>query len=303
MRAVAGGRDGPRRAARALMDGKVLALACAFCFGLNPIVLKVGFARAGKVDDAVLIGLGVAIPLYLALTPAFGGLRLEQVTLPALLGFVLGGIFGAGVGRRWLYLAIDRIGASPATAIKNSAPLVTTALAMLLLGERIALLQWAAVASIVAGISLVMWRAGDGLGRLLDVGVLAGFGAALSYGVRPLFLKFGLTEANLPLTAALVGAVAALVYVLALTRPRPRLDGLNRRALWLFLGAGFLQAAGFLALTLGLAVGDVSIVYPVTSTAPLFTLLFTWALLRGTERVTWRIGAGALAVVGGVIML
>jgi drug/metabolite transporter (DMT)-like permease len=74
-------------------------------------------------------------------------------------------------------------------------------------------------------------------------------------------------------------------------------------AFGLFLLSGVLQAIGFLALTLGLSGGEVSVVYPVTASAPLFTLAFTAFLLKGKERLTIPIIAGATLVVLGVIVL
>src|SRR3989441_11753367 len=242
------------------MEGKILALACALCFGLNPVILRVGFRRHGSFDEAVMIGVAVAIPVYVALLPLAGGLRCQEVGTAALVALALAGLFGAGIGRRWLYTAINRIGASPATALKNTAPLFTTALAIPILGERSGLVPWAAVASIIAGITLVSWR-GGGRAKLLDLGVIAALGSALSYGIRPLILKFGLTEANLPMTAVLVGAVSALAYALLMSRPwrrRPVPEGpgamrngiaLTARrpsAYTLFVGAGVAQAFGFL---------------------------------------------------------
>ncbi len=285
------------------MDGKLLALVTAACFGLNPVVLKLGFARQGTSEVALVMGLAITVPIYLLIAPLLGGFAFDRVTLPALIGFILGGLFGTGIGRRWLYIAIERIGASPATAIKNSAPVVTTFLAMLFLGEQVTLLQWAAIGAIVIGITLVTWQKGAGMRQVIDVGVLAAAGSALSYGVRPLFLKFGLEEVDVPLTAALIGAVAALVYASLFTRIGRMRAGLRARSAPYFAGAGVLQAFGFLALTFGLSTEDVSIVYPVTSTAPLFTLAFTALLLRGVEQLTWRIAVGATAVVAGVIWL
>lgn len=285
------------------MEGKLLALVTAACFGLNPVVLKLGFARQGTSEVALVIGLAITVPIYLVIAPIFGGFDFDLVTMPALIGFILGGLFGTGIGRRWMYIAIERIGASPATAIKNSAPVVTTFLAVAFLQEQVTLLQWVAIASIVIGITLVTWKRGAGIRQFADVGVLAAVGAALSYGVRPLFLKFGLDQVDIPLTAALIGAVAALLYASLFTRLGRMRDGLHGRSAVFFAGAGVLQAFGFLALTFGLSTEDVSIVYPVTSTAPLFTLAFTALLLRGVEQLTWRIVVGAMAVVGGVIWL
>ena len=300
------------------MEGKLLALACAVCFGLNPVMVRIGFTRAGSVDAAMIIGLVVAIPVYVALLPLAGGLHWSEVTPAAVVAFALAGLFGAGIGRRWLFTAIDRIGAAPATALKNTAPLFTTALAIPILGERVGLAQWAAVLSIIAGITLVSWRGGGGAKQLLDIGVIAALGAALSYGIRPLILKFGLNEANLPTTAVLIGAISALAYAVLMSRPwrtRLALEGPGAMrgriavaagqpvAVWLFVGAGVAQAFGFLALTLGLATDAVSLVYPITSTAPLFTLVFAWLFLRGTEALTWRLALGVVAVTGGVIVL
>ncbi len=277
-----------------------MALTTAFLFGLNPVILKLGFARNGRSDVALLVGLAITVPIYLVVAPLLGGFSFAEVTLPALVGFILGGLFGSGIGRRWMYIAIDRMGASPATAIKNSAPVVTTCLAVLFLGEVVGLAQWVAIGAIVGGITLVTWQRGSGVKRLLDVGLLAAFGSAISYGIRPLFLKFGLDRADVPLTAAFIGAVAALAYASTLTPLGELRTELRKPSMGLFMVGGVLQAFGFLALTFGLSVEDVSVVYPITSTAPLFTLVFTGLLLRRTERLTPRIVVGAMAVVGGV---
>jgi drug/metabolite transporter (DMT)-like permease len=287
------------------VGGKELALVTALCFGLNPVTLKLGFARQGRSDVAVVIGLAVAIPLYLLLVPFWGGLYIDQLTIAAVVGFALGGLFGGGIGRRWMYTAIDKLGAAPATAIKNSAPVITTALAVLLLGESVTWLQVAAIVGIVLGITLVTWKRGQGMKQLAAAGILAAVGSAISYGIRPLFLEYGLSEANVPLTGALIGAIAAFIYATALTRISDIRGAVDFRspALWLFAASGTLQAFGFLAFTLALSADNVTVVYPVTSSAPIFTLGFTALLLRGQETVTWRIVLGVALVVIGVIAL
>jgi drug/metabolite transporter, DME family len=280
-----------------------MALVTAISFGLNPITLKLGFGRGGRPDTAMIIGLIVTVPIYLLVLPFGGGLHWEQVTAAALFGYIMGGLFGTGIGRRWLYIAIDRIGASPATAIKNSAPVVTALLAALIYQEPVTPMRWAAIIGIVIGVALVTWKPGAGIRHWFDLGVVFTIASALSYGVRPLFLKFGLEAANLPLTAAFVGAIAALSYALLFGNRSGLLHTHREPAFGLFLFSGVLQAIGFLALTLGLSGGEVSVVYPVTASAPLFTLLFTGIFLRGQERLTVPIVIGATLVVLGVIAL
>lgn len=285
------------------VDPKAFALVTAVCFGLNPVTLKLGFARGGRPDAGMIIGLIVAVPIYLALLPFVGGLHWDQVTAGAFLGFVGGGLLGTGIGRRWLYTAIDRIGAAPATAIKNAAPVISAILAMILFSDPVTFTRMAAIVAIVVGVILVTWQPGGGIRRWIDVGVLAAVGSAITYGVRPLFLKFGLEAADLPLTSAFVGAIVALAYALSFGDRSGLRSVVRERAFGLFLFSGGLQAVGFLALNVGLSGGTVSGVYPVTASAPLFTLGFTALLLRGKERLTWRIALGAVAVVLGVIAL
>ena len=285
------------------VDPKLFGLTVALCFGLNPIMLKIGFGRGGSPDVGLMVGLLVAVPFYILLLPLVGGLHMEQVTAAAMIGYVLGGLLGSGIGRRWQYIAIDRIGASPASAIKNAAPVFTAILAMLFFQEQISLVQWLAILAIVVGVVFVSWKPGKPLRSWFDVGVLAAIAAAAAYGIRPLVLKFGLEAAELPLTAATFGAIAALSYALLLG-DRTGLRTIPRDpAFSMFFGAGILQSIGFLALNMGLSGGDVSVVYPVTSSAPLFTILFTAILLKGRETLTWRIVVGAVAVVAGVIAL
>jgi len=287
------------------LDGKEFALITAICFGLNPVTLKLGFGRGGRTEVALWIGLGVAVIIYVLLLPFAGGLHWDQVTTPALIGFVAGGLLGSGIGRNWMFIAIDKLGAAPATAIKNSAPVISTILAVLLLGETVDAIEVAAIFAIVIGLTLVTWRKGQGIKQLAGIGVLAAVGSAIAYRIRPLFLEFGLDNANIPLTGAFIGAVAALVYASVLARGslfRVRVS-IHEASLWFFLLSGVLQAIGFLCLNLGLAAQDVTVVYPVTSSAPIFTLGFTALFLRGKEQVTLRLAVGVVLVVLGVIFL
>ena len=291
------------------MDDKVFAILCALSFGLSPVLIRQGFARKGRVDSAVVIALTIAIPVNALLLPFQGGLRWDEVTPQAFAGFAIGGLFGAGIGRRWLYVAIERLGASPATAIKNAAPLFSTAFAIVLFHEPVTAVHWLATIAIVAGVALVSWKPGKRV-SLLDYGMLAAFGSALSYGIRPIIVKVGLDAAAIPVAAALIGAATGLVYATIMSRPwrmgRADFDlgALAREPStpW-FMASGVMQTLGILFITAALSGSDVSVVYPITSSAPLITVLLSWVFLRQTDRVTAGMGLGAAAVVGGVILL
>jgi drug/metabolite transporter (DMT)-like permease len=274
----------------------------AVSFGLAPVLLKLGFRRGGSTTAAMIIGLIVAVPIT-CIPALFLGMSLDRLTLPAFLAFVAGGLAGNAVGRRWNFMAIDLLGASRASAIRASSPVVTTLVALVVYGEPVTLERWAAILAIVVGAVLVTWDPGKAARGWLGIGVVYAFAAAVSYGIRPLIIKFGLQESNLPVDAAVIGAVVALLYAL-IAEDRIQLRMIRRDASSrLFLIAGILVAVGLTTLTFGLSGGDVSVVYPLVASAPLFTLAFTALLLKGVELLTWRIVLGAAAVVLGVVYL
>jgi len=286
----------------AFVDPKLLALFTALTFGVTPVLLKVGFRQGGSTTAAMIIGLVVAVPIT-ALPAIVIGFDLARLTPIAVVAFILGGLAGNAVGRRWNFQAIDMLGASRASAIRSSSPVVSTLLAALLYGEPVTPARWAAVLAIVAGVILVTWQPGDSRRSWLGAGVVFALAGAVSYGIRPLIIKFGLDVANEPAAAALIGAVAALIYTF-LIEDRTKLRQVRHDAAFgLFTFCGVLVAAGLTTLTFGLSEGDVSIVYPLVASAPLFTLVFTALMLKGVELLNWRIVVGMVLVVLGVIYL
>src|SRR5450756_50320 len=63
----AGRRVRPRAgSAPAMIDPKLLALGTAIAFGLAPVILKMAFRRGGSPGTGMIVGLVVAVPVYLA---------------------------------------------------------------------------------------------------------------------------------------------------------------------------------------------------------------------------------------------
>lgn len=284
------------------VDPKVWALVTAIAFGLAPVVLKLAFRHGGQAGMGIIISLASAIPLNLAIG-LFVDPHYERLTPPAIVWFALGGLAGSAVGRYWNYRSIDILGASRSATIRSSSPVFTAFLAVLLYNETITLERWAAIAAIVGGAALVSWTPGKGAKGWLSIGVLYALGAAAAYACRPILIKAGLEQADIPLAASIIGAFSALAYT-AIREPREnfRLTRLDA-AFWWFLVGGAVQTVAQLGLALGLAGGDVSLVYTLTAAAPLFTILFTWVFLRGVEAVTPQLIAGSVAVVAGVVYL
>ena len=285
-----------------MIDPKVMALATAISFGIAPVLLKVAFRRGGAMTVGLVIGQVVTVLLNLALVavmnPGFAAL-----TPVAFVSFVLGGLAGTAIGRRWSYESVNLLGPSRSTTIRSSSPVITTLLAIVLLREEVSVVRWAAILAVVGGAMLVSWTPGAGARGWIGRGVMYSFLAAAIYGVRPLIVKVGLDEANVPLAAALIGATAALIYTLVLeNRAHLREVRFDAAFRW-FAISGFFQATGITALTFALSGGETSVVYSLTASAPLFTLLFSWLVMRDLEPITLRLIIGTVAAVVGVIYL
>jgi uncharacterized membrane protein len=71
--------------------------------------------------------------------------------------------------------------------------------------------------------------------------------------------------------------------------------------LWFALN-GICNGVGTLLLYAALGAGPVSLVAPLYATYPLFTVGMS-ALFLGNVRITWRIVAGTMLTVGGVVLI
>lgn len=135
-------------------------------------------------------------------------------------------------------------------------------------------------------------------------GLIFGFAAAMSYGTSQVLTRQGVSALAPPLVGAFVAlAWGTLGFSLLSARSIARAGTRNWRGTAFFAAAGIFSACGIMLMFQALKRGEVVVISPVLATNPLFTLVFAALLLRGVERVTPRIVAGALLVVSGVVVL
>ena len=287
------------------MDGKLLALASSVCFGINPILIKRGLKNSSS-NTAVVVSL---ISGWIVLTlsaPGFGGFQLDKLTVDATIFFVLSGVFGVILGRVTFYWTIEKLGSSRASTVKNSAPVITTVLAVFVLNESLDLLRWGAIGLVTAGLMLIGRDANtQAKNRIVWYRVAPAVLTPLFYGMRPLFSKMGLNLLPLPFTASFVGySAAVLIYACYFwIKERDYVDISNvRSGVWFGLG-GILQVVGLVALYFAYEHSDISVVYPISASAPLVTFLLSYTILRNVEKLNLMDLIGTTAVVAGVIML
>lgn len=278
----------------------------ALFLGVGPAISKRGLAMGGSWMQAVVFLLVVRTALFwvvlvgLAGTDPFAGLS------PFVAGvFALGGVMASGVGRIVFSIGIDRIGSSLSNAFTNTRPLFAVLLAVAWLGETVTAGMAAGVLVLVGGlVVLSLSRGGDVTGwRRTDL--VFPLAAAIVFAVGNVVRRFGFTVSPVTtLQAVTVGETAALcsMVVFALATGRHSTEG-PRTAFGYFALNGVTASVGLFAVFAALRAGPVSVVDPVTATAPLVTTAVAALVLRDVERITSRLVLGVVLVVAGVALL
>lgn len=125
-------------------------------------------------------------------------------------------------------------------------------------------------------------------------------------GATQVVRKFGLAAVSHPLVAAAVTATSSFaVSILTLWYVERSQETwkMNRQCFWWFLAAGVTISFGMVCIYYALDLGKVSVVIPIASTGPFFSLILAATFLRDVERVTSRIVLSAAMTVVGVVLL
>ncbi|OGL61263.1 MAG: hypothetical protein A3J27_04720 [Candidatus Tectomicrobia bacterium RIFCSPLOWO2_12_FULL_69_37] len=223
-----------------------------------------------------------------------------QFSLEGMLWFALMGVTAYSYGRVVFYKALDTIGPPRLMTLMTTAPLLSLSLAVLFLGERPGLAVLGGTLLVIAGVTLVSYEPSEG--RWVHRGILWGFASALSLGVSVFLRKKGLAAMpNVGLTVAWSNLVSfPVLFSLRPLMPAALFEWRVGWAFWALLGVGFLNSFNQILYNLAVLHGEVSVVGPIISSSPVFSLLFTALLLRDTARVRLATAAGVLVTAGGM---
>src|ERR687891_171889 len=284
------------------MPAEFFALASAFLFALHNLLTKKGL-RYSNPATAVISSLMVNIVFLWGVSLMIA--PVSSLSAGSILIFVLVGFFQPGLTRLLTYKGIDALGVAISDPIRATTPLFSAMMAVIFLDERITLPIIAATLLIIAGIILLSWRQGPMKG-LDPVYVWYPIAASALAGCSQVLRKFGLAALPHPFLAAAVTATSSLVVsvvTLWYVEKSQETWKLNRECFWYFLGAGVIISLSMAGIYYALDLGQVSVVIPISSTGPLFSLIFSALFLRDVERVTLRIVASAGMIIGGVLLI
>lgn len=171
------------------------------------------------------------------------------------------------IGMSMFYWAVSIIPLAEATAIAFVAPLVTTALSPLMLGEQVGIRRWSSVVVGFCGV-LIILRPDLGGDRL---GYIVAFGAGVAIGVFYIFNRL-LAGKEPPLRNLMYSSTIALLLLTPVIFPvwvPPRQEDF-----FLILGFCAIAAVGQLCLFNAFVLGEASILAPITLSQIIFATGF-----------------------------
>lgn len=277
----------------------MLALTSAVCLAVATILIRQGLRGSTPVTGFWINLVVGAVGLWLGVLLSGG---LGRVSMAGLVLFSLAGLVGTLGGRLLRFISIERVGASISAALINLAPFISTGLAIILLGEDVTMPILLGTIVIVGGTALLS-VGGQRIGlrpALLVIPILS----ATCFGAVAILRKLGLGGAG-PITGTAINVTAALIaFTVFLIVSRQREVMICRgRSLAYFVGAGLVENAGVFLSVVALNLGTVSVVVPLSGTAPVFVLALTLVFLRGIETLSVRIVLGSLLIVLGVYLV
>ena len=175
---------------------------------------------------------------------------------------------------------------------------------MLLLGEALGLRQYAGLAVLMAGVTvLTTSRNLGGASWPLWALALPLIGSALRGLGQPL-LKIGFQWWNNPRVATLLcyASSATVVIIVGLLRTRGTKARFTPRGVAWFMAVGIANGIATWAGIEAVSRGPVSLVTPVVATYPLFTLAIGRAMSLKAD-LSWQQGAGVALTVAGIVLL
>lgn len=283
------------------MSSEVTALLASISFALFAVYGWLGLRHSTPLTATVVslaartITLGTAVVL-------FGGV--PGFAMKALVVFIILGLMQTVISLL-TFMGLQKIGTSRSQPLRNSYPLWSTVIAIVLMGERASTAVLLGTLLVVAGVVMISWKpeAAPPSYRWWHVAysMIAGLLAGVAFPLR----RYGLTITNEPVFFSFVVAIVSLLGAI----PYTLWSGGERKLIWYrravidFFLSGFFEALGALLTLIALTTGRVVIVSPIVATTPLFSLMMSLIFLRGKEMITTVSVLGTLAVVVGTIAI
>jgi drug/metabolite transporter (DMT)-like permease len=299
------------------MLGVIFGLSSAVTYGINAIITRRGVLRASSNYIATIsIFTG---PLFFFLIAGVTGdlFRINRFSWQAHLFFALSGVIHFALGRTWGYKSIQLIGSTRSYVVTSFYPVVSVALAMIVLGETIKPLMVPGMVLSLAGPLLTLMESRTGSvvksdrkavdRQSLKIGILYGVGAAVFWGSSAILIKLGLDKGGAPVAGSLIAYVAASMTIspsLLNGDKRKEILDADKKSFHLALASGLTTNMAQFFRFLGLEYGSVIMVTLLSRTTPLWVLLLSFVFNREYESFSrWVLLGNGLLIIGTILIV
>ena len=268
--------------------GIVFMLCAVVAFSMMDVCLKLLSPHYPAVQVAALRGL-TSLPLVLLWIALSGGFR--QVLTRRWRLHLLRGVLGVLMLSSFAF-ALREMPLAEAYSLFFVAPLLVTALAVPLLGERVGWRRWLAILIGLAGV-LVVLR--PDAARMLNLGSVAVLVAAVSYALSAITVRLlGRTESTQSMVFWAISLLSLFALVVAWN------DWIEIRVEhWpILLGLSISGALGQYAITEAFKRSDASVVAPFDYTALIWGVSFDWLIWHTAPDRMMLLGAGIIVASG-----
>lgn len=279
---------------------EALALLAAFLFGTGTTLSKLGLSYVSPRTGA-LISLPATALMFWAAAPF--QLNLTGVSAQAVGLFAVIGVFFPALVSLLNFEATQRMGPTVSSAVNSTSAAFALLTAILFLNEPFTPLIGLGTLIIIAGVVAMSWDSAAATRQWATWVLLIPLAGAAVRGNSQSLMKYALGVWPNPFAAGLIGYTVAAIVVWLFSRWQKSAPvAFDRRAVPWFTGVGFCNGSALFLTYLALQDGQIGVVAPIVTTAPLFTLILGWLFLRD-ERFDWRIASGVIATVLGVILI
>ena len=136
----------------------ILALITAMMWGIQAIFLRVAM-REVFFYHVVLVSLTIHFLLLMAIIGMQAGVTdLGSLTWSCFIYLGISGLLNHFLGRSFYYSSFQHIGATQATAISSSYPMISVGFAIFALGEELETRQYVGIALTLLGLYCLIWK-------------------------------------------------------------------------------------------------------------------------------------------------
>ena len=283
--------------------GELMAASSAIIAAFAHITIRQGMRTASPLLAALIVNTVVSSG---ALVICFFQGSFRELSLKTILWFVAMGVTGPGLGRITRLIGINKVGLNPSVTISAITPLWVTFIAVFILGENPTFWDISGTISIVFGVIILSVKF-DNIKRIsnwFQKGVIFPIVASIAYALAPVFAKLALNEQKIPMAALGIGFLVGNIFLLCSSPILKQNISVKSRTDvgWIFL-SGVLNFCSSSLLINAIMISPVSIAIPLSRTAPIWLLIFSYLFLRKLEKITKQtVMATILIVLGGIFI-